>query len=300
MKDIALEKLSLPRDQAILKEMDAFVDWNMSTHPLSNLIDISEGGAFVARHKDRNIGQVFAFPYNEEIGWIAFLVVDPAYRKRGIGRALMDEAINFLSQKGMKSIGLYATIDGAPLYQKMGFVKNLTSWRFMSEGPKSLTRLKSHFTANFDFSKVNFVDFSNVNHELFEKVVSLDTTAFGANRYRIFENRLKMGSWHCITVVAGDRIDAFGMWRLIDNYFGFIGPIVCADFSLFQILFAKIALQLIEVAASKFYLGTDDAEVSTWMTDLGFSVSERPLLMFLGQVPGFTPQRRVICHPAKG
>ncbi|MFX0092076.1 MAG: GNAT family N-acetyltransferase [Candidatus Hodarchaeota archaeon] len=242
MQSIISEKLSIQRDQDILKEMDQFVDWNMSAHPLSNLVNIARGGAFVARDHDTNIGMVYAFPY-DHIGWIGFLIVNPAYRKRGIGTTLMTKAIDFLHQKGINSIGLYATEDGAPLYQKLGFTKVLTSWRYGINETTELENLKNSLKSYFNPSSFEVTEFSQIDHELFENIVNLDTKTFGANRRLIFENRLRMGSWQCTCILNGATLEAFGMWRLIDNHFGFIGPIVGLKLPVFQVLLPKIILQ---------------------------------------------------------
>ena len=61
-------------------------------------------------------------------GWagIRLLAVLPAYRGRGIGRALMDECIRRCEERGVKVVGLH-TIDpmksALSIYEKMGFVR---------------------------------------------------------------------------------------------------------------------------------------------------------------------------------
>ncbi|MFX0061192.1 MAG: GNAT family N-acetyltransferase [Candidatus Hermodarchaeota archaeon] len=297
MKDIIIDYLSLHRDRTILREMDEVVDWNISAHPLANLVDIARGGAFVARYQEINVGMVYAFPYEGNIGWIGFLVVKPPYRNQGIGTALMNKAIDFLHQKKYSSIGLYATEEGASLYQKLGFFKILTSWRFTIEGVEELEKLKSKLKV--DSSSSEIVDFSQVNHILFDEIVSLDAEIFGANRRLIFENRLKMDPWHCTCILKGHSLEAFGMWRLIDNH-GFIGPVMGSKSSVFRVLLPRIFLELIALSASTLYLGTDSSEMASWLASLGFKTSERPLLMFLGALKPLNSQMWVICHPAKG
>ncbi len=278
--------------------MDEVVDWNISAHPLTNLVDIARGGAFVARYQEINVGMVYAFPYEGNIGWIGFLVVKPPYQNQGIGTALMNKAIDFLRQKKLSTIGLYATEEGASLYQKLGFFKILTSWRFTIEGVEELEKLKTKLKV--DSSSFEIVDFSQVNHILFDEISALDAEIFGANRRLIFEKRLKMGSWHCTCVLKGNDLEAFGMWRLIDNHFGFIGPVMGTKFSVFQVLLPRIFLQLIALSASTLYLGTDSSEMALWLASLGFKTSERPLLMLLGDLKPLSSQMWVICHPAKG
>jgi ribosomal protein S18 acetylase RimI-like enzyme len=68
--------------------------------------------------------------YASEAGWprgwagIRLLAVDPAYRRRGIGGALMDECIRRCRERGIAVLGLHTTeiMDVARrMYERMGF-----------------------------------------------------------------------------------------------------------------------------------------------------------------------------------
>jgi GNAT superfamily N-acetyltransferase len=50
------------------------------------------------------------------------LYVDPAYRSRGIGRALMDVLLDWCKDNGYPRVALRASAMGRPLYERMGFV----------------------------------------------------------------------------------------------------------------------------------------------------------------------------------
>jgi GNAT superfamily N-acetyltransferase len=50
------------------------------------------------------------------------LYVDPAYRNRGIGRALMQVLLDWCKNAGYSRIALRASDMGRPLYERMGFV----------------------------------------------------------------------------------------------------------------------------------------------------------------------------------
>jgi ribosomal protein S18 acetylase RimI-like enzyme len=61
-------------------------------------------------------------------GWagVRLLGVDPEYRGRGIGQALMDECVRRCKKLGIKTIGLHTTelMDVAKkMYEKMGFTR---------------------------------------------------------------------------------------------------------------------------------------------------------------------------------
>ena len=52
---------------------------------------------------------------------IVNVYTDPAYRRRGIARALMEIMVSWCREKGFGSVTLYASPDGKPLYQDLGF-----------------------------------------------------------------------------------------------------------------------------------------------------------------------------------
>jgi ribosomal protein S18 acetylase RimI-like enzyme len=57
---------------------------------------------------------------------IRLLAVHPSYRKRGIGRALMEECLRRCREKGITTVGLHTTemMDVArQLYERMGFIR---------------------------------------------------------------------------------------------------------------------------------------------------------------------------------
>lgn len=48
--------------------------------------------------------------------------VDPAWRRRGVGEALMRSVLSALAERNISRIVLHASEDGRRLYQRMGFV----------------------------------------------------------------------------------------------------------------------------------------------------------------------------------
>jgi len=55
-------------------------------------------------------------------GYIVNMYVDPAHRSKGIGRLLVDRAMADGEAAGVRRFSLYATDDGRPLYESVGFV----------------------------------------------------------------------------------------------------------------------------------------------------------------------------------
>ncbi len=62
--------------------------------------------------------------HDEDLGEIYIIAVDPAYRRRGLGRALVLEGMRHLSEQGSTSVMLYVDADnraGLELYDQLGF-----------------------------------------------------------------------------------------------------------------------------------------------------------------------------------
>jgi GNAT superfamily N-acetyltransferase len=54
-------------------------------------------------------------------GWIQNVYTEPGFRRRGLARLLMDEAVKWCRDEGFASISLHASDSGRPLYEAMGF-----------------------------------------------------------------------------------------------------------------------------------------------------------------------------------
>jgi len=84
-------------------------DWEM-------VLALSAG--LVALEQGRVVGAALFTPYGRDAAMINMVIVDQAMRGRGVGRALMERAL----QNGEgRECRLIATSEGLPLYEKLGF-----------------------------------------------------------------------------------------------------------------------------------------------------------------------------------
>jgi ribosomal protein S18 acetylase RimI-like enzyme len=58
---------------------------------------------------------------NGSVGWIGTIFLAPAWRGRGLGRAITEAIIDQLDAAGVRTLVLVATADGRRLYAKLGF-----------------------------------------------------------------------------------------------------------------------------------------------------------------------------------
>ncbi|MDH2425650.1 GNAT family N-acetyltransferase [Sphaerisporangium sp. TRM90804] len=62
-------------------------------------------------------------PYNlgGSIGHVYGIVTDPAYRRRGHARAIMEDLLRWFDDRGLTRVDLHSSPDGQSLYRALGF-----------------------------------------------------------------------------------------------------------------------------------------------------------------------------------
>jgi GNAT superfamily N-acetyltransferase len=102
--------------------------WAISREQFMLFLRHDPDGCFVATVDDQPVGMVTSICFGPS-GWIGNLIVEPEFRSSGIGRALMEHAIETLKVKGGTTVRLEADPPGIPLYRKLGFVDEFESCR---------------------------------------------------------------------------------------------------------------------------------------------------------------------------
>ena len=95
--------------------------WNQRIDDWRMLLRLAPAGAFAALSDVRAasiIGTAIGIDYGG-FAWIAMMLVDPAYRGRGVGRRLLEAAMDAVPSH--LAIRLDATPLGRPLYRRYGF-----------------------------------------------------------------------------------------------------------------------------------------------------------------------------------
>lgn len=61
---------------------------------------------------------------NGRIGHVIGVVTDPSYRRRGHSRAIMRGLLDWLGEREVARVDLYASAEGEPLYRELGFTNH--------------------------------------------------------------------------------------------------------------------------------------------------------------------------------
>ncbi|MHC5542302.1 GNAT family N-acetyltransferase [Singulisphaera rosea] len=152
--------------------LKAQAGWNQLEADWRRLIDLQPDGSFLAEWDGQAIGTVATCRF-ETVGWVAMMLVDEAFRGRGVGRSLMATAIAALDEEGVRSIRLDATPMGQPLYESLGFKAEAVFIRY--EGrlrPAEGTALERSTSTPLVWR---------------DEIASLDRLATGTDRHRLLE-----------------------------------------------------------------------------------------------------------------
>ena len=99
--------------------LSASCGWNQRAAEWHMMLQIAPSGTFTAATPDGIVGTAIGIDYGN-FGWIAMMLVNPAYRSRGLGARLLEAAMGALPRD--RPIRLDATPLGRPLYERYGFV----------------------------------------------------------------------------------------------------------------------------------------------------------------------------------
>lgn len=117
MTSLSIRQLDATHLEAALT-LSSTAGWNQQMADWRMLLAIAPRGAFGAVENERIVGTSIGIDYGG-FGWIAMMLVDPAWRGRGLGRQLLEAAVRAIPAD--RPIRLDATPMGRPLYQSFGF-----------------------------------------------------------------------------------------------------------------------------------------------------------------------------------
>lgn len=95
--------------------------WNQTETDWRNLLRLAPETCFGVECDGVLAATATAICYERRLAWIGMVLTDPAHRRRGFARQLMEHALGALAERQVEWIKLDATEMGAPLYGQLGF-----------------------------------------------------------------------------------------------------------------------------------------------------------------------------------
>jgi GNAT superfamily N-acetyltransferase len=111
-------------------ERNQYIGWLASSEDEPDKIVAGAGVTLrdVAPHPQPNSAGKFEIVSGRQ-AIIQNVYTEPAWRRHGLGTLLMKEIISWSQKTGIDSLALHASVEGRPLYEKLGFVAT-TEMRF--------------------------------------------------------------------------------------------------------------------------------------------------------------------------
>jgi GNAT superfamily N-acetyltransferase len=167
--------------------------WNQTVSDWKSLLELAPESCFGIECEGRLAATTTAIYYGRDLAWIGMVVTDPAHRRGGLARRLLEHTLQYLDARGVGCVKLDATAMGQALYEQLGFREECVVERWL--------RPAGPFTAS-----------QNVKPYAADR--ALDGQAFGADRSTLLEKLAPHGAWS-----AGDGF-AMGRAGTQAAYFG--------------------------------------------------------------------------------
>lgn len=129
---VNLRLMQLADLPAVLELKDQ-AGWNQVPRDLERFLACSPSGCFVAEREGKVVGSVTTVRYEKKFAWIGMVLVDTEHRRQGIGRQLLEAAIECVG-RDCKTIKLDATPDGKQVYDTLEFVDECPLERWVRPG----------------------------------------------------------------------------------------------------------------------------------------------------------------------
>jgi ribosomal protein S18 acetylase RimI-like enzyme len=257
--------------------------WNQLESDWQLFLQQSPKSCMVATFQDRIVGTVTTIRHGHSFSWIGMVLVDPDFRRQGIGQQLLQNALQLL--KSEETVKLDATPEGREVYLKLNFADEYPLCRMNRIAAQDLfypTTARA------------------IKKEDLPLLSEFDSKIFGANRsallYWMWENAPEFA----FLIEDGEEIKGYVMGRHGHDFIH-IGPIIAQNFS--------IAKELVIAALSKcagrpviLDVLHFESECIVWLEEIGFTEQRNFIRMFRGtnRFPGLLENQFAIIGPEFG
>jgi predicted N-acetyltransferase YhbS len=94
--------------------------WNQSLADWRRMFFLEPHGCLVAEQHGHVVGTTLCCTF-DRVAWLAMVIVDQAFRCRGIGRRLVEAGLHYAEQQGAQTVRLDATRLGEAVYRQLKF-----------------------------------------------------------------------------------------------------------------------------------------------------------------------------------
>lgn len=259
------------------------IGWNQRADDWRMLLHIAPSASFAAVSDGRVVGTAIGIDYGR-FGWIAMMLVDPAYRGQGLGARLLERAMAALPST--LPIRLDATPLGRPLYRRFGFEDDVVLSRHVADAPAGRATERPSNRAAESQATVRPLTAAEL-----PSVAEQDAHVFGGHRHLVIEWMMDSAPHYAWVAHDSSGRPQYCLGRP-GLKFDQIGPVVARGDEAAQ---ALVGAALRHTATKPVVIDAFDARetFTAWLHSAGFRV-QRPLYrMCRPNAAGAKPDRHV-------
>ena len=173
--------------------------WGYTKEDLQKILGWSPDGCFVLWSEERRAGMATTLFY-ESFGWVGNVVVTKDLRGKGMGTAILKNAISHIMGKGARGVRLFAYENTVSFYKDLGF---------QHEGAVRVFRRPSEEGLGPRPGRLPGYSISALKEHELDLVLEMDRTAFGGDRANILRTIWVTDPALFLTLRKEDKIVAF-------------------------------------------------------------------------------------------
>ena len=203
-----VEKMS-PEDHEFAARLSNTMGWDASEDDFEFMAKLEPKGCFTLFSGSERVGIATAVSFGN-VGWLGNVIVSEEHRGKGGGSLLVQKAIEYLTSRGVETIGLYGYTGRVHFYERHGF--RLDSRFVVMKGKGFVETAKPRVRA------------AAADDE--HSIIELDGSCFGGSRSRLLEFILRDPANLCYVSTDDGELLGFVVAKVYDET-SEIGPLVC-------------------------------------------------------------------------
>ncbi len=241
------------------------MNWNMAPEDFEFNRSLEPDGCSVALDDSTRIGIATCISFGQ-VGWFGNLIVEKEYRKHGVGGLLVKHAVNYLQNKGVTTIGLYANPGLQTFYGTLGF------------------KLEMDFSVlsveTLDVTETEAGPENGVRH--ISEVEQFDRDYFGGERKRLLESIILEKGNLSYCAFDGKELEGYVAATVYEKM-AWVGPLICQE-SKVDVATGLIQAVLRKLSGLSVYMVLPKKEktLHEMLFDAGFDEEFSVSRMFLG------------------
>ena len=239
--------------------------WNMTVEDFEFMLKLEPHGCFVQFHGKERVGIATSASFGN-VGWFGNFIVKEDFRGEGAGSLLMKNAVDYLKNKGVETIGLYAYQQLVKFYESFGFEPDID---FL------VLKGKAVFPAPEVILKA-------ATKRDIPELIDVDCKCLGANRKKLLESILLNKGNLCYISTENTTITGYVAAKVYDKM-AEVGPLIChANRVEEALLLFKTILSRLNGLEVFTYVPKKEATLLNMLYQAGLKEDFRVVRMFLG------------------